>query len=195
MQRNLYKSEAYPPSMPFLDKIKGTFAGSSQKLRDEELVSYLMGARDNLKLASEQLVQFLQSTREFEPAKRHQQVYHDDVKAKLVKMRSGMKISLAFLDERMNNVINTLGPVKNPEHLKDKIGEWISLLRSDDEKAKTVLQVLEVEMWSDARAKRGFPRPSNKDILCRHLHNVHSYLWEARNQLDHYVTMSGAPSA
>lgn len=181
--------------MGFVDFMKGKLATSSKRVNEEELHSYLSAARGNLKLASDYLGKFLNDVRDFYPAKRHEELYHAEVKQKLVAMKSGLNKGLVFLDERMGNEINTLNTVKSPNQLKDMVSDWIRTIKADDEKVYDVLKILQIEMWGEEKIKRGFPAPKNKEIVCGYLVSALNYLNEAKLNVDQYMTMNSLPDA
>ncbi len=175
--------------MGFLDIVKQGFGSSKRRVKDEELNGYLKATRENLKLASDSLGKFLEGMRDFHPARRHEEIYHNEVRGKIVNMRSGVHHGLIFLDERMNNTINTMNTIRNPDQLKTMIEGWVKNIKTEDEKVYDILKILQVEMWSDDKAKRGFPVPRNKDTICSNLTNAVGYLSEAKNNLDSYASL------
>lgn len=181
--------------MGFLDSLKGKFSSSHKKVRDEELNGYLRASRDNLKLASEQISKFFESLRDFQPARRHEELYREEVKNRLAGMRSGISKGLIFLDERMNNSINTMNTIKNAEQLRDMVVAWMKTIKADDEKVYDVIKILQVEMWGQDKISRGFPVPTSKDMTIGYLNSAVNYLTEARNQLDTYVAITNVPEA
>ena len=179
--------------MGFLDLVKGKFGSSGKRIKDDEITSYLKASRDNLKLASDQIGKFLETMRDFQPARRHEELYYVEVREKLVGMKSGMNKGLVFLDERMNNTYNTMNAVKSPEQLKDMIGTWVKNIKADDDKVYDILKILQVEMWSPDKLSRGFPVPMNKGMVLGHLTNSVGYLTEAKNQIDSYIVNNVVP--
>ena len=174
--------------MSILDSIKGKLGSSKKVRREEELNGYLKASRDNLKLASDSVSRFLESVRDFQPARRHEPLYHEEVKGRLVNMKNLMNKGLVFLDEKMNNTINTLGYVKNTDQLKEMIDGWIKTIQANDEKVYDVLKILQVEMWSQDKINRGFPAPVSKDMACNNLINAVNYLRDAKIHLETYIT-------
>ncbi len=176
--------------MGFLDSIKGKLGSSKKIRREEELNGYLKACRDNLKLSSDSISRFLESVRDFQPARRHEPLYYEEVKGRLVHMKHEMNKGLIFLDERMKNTINTLGYVKNYDQLKIMIDSWIKTIQSNDEKVYDILRILQVEMWSQEKIKRGFPIPTSKDMACSNLINAVNYLKDSKIHLETYITAS-----
>lgn len=176
--------------MGFLDTIKNRFGSSGIKIKQEDLNAYLKASRDNLKLAHENIGRFLESMRDFQPARRHEPLYHEQVKEKLIGMRAGMHKGLIFFDERMNNTINTMNLIKTPDQLKGLMNEWIKNIQAGDDKVYDILKILKVEMWDEEKIKRGFPVPMNKDMVCSYLVNAVTYLNQAKGSLDNYIAYS-----
>ncbi len=172
--------------MGFLDFVKNKVGTSDKKGKNDEVQSYLLSARNNLKLASDHVHKFLDGVRDFQPAKRHEELYYNEVRQRLVAMRQGMHKGLALLDERMGNEINTMNPIKNTDQLKDMISQWIKSISTNDEKVYDILKILTVEMWAPEKITRGFPSPLNKDAVCGYLTSAVSYLAEAKNSLENY---------
>ena len=50
-------------------------------------------------------------------------------------------------------------------------------------------------MWGDDKIKRGFPVPMNKDMVCGYLINAVNYLYQARSNLDSYISYSSMTNA
>ena len=125
--------------------------------------------------------------RGYNPARRHEALYHEGVKSRLIAIRSGLGKGAAYLKEKTENEINTLNDIKNPDQLINLIGTWCSILKLDDENAKDyVLYYLREEMWSEERAKRGFPVPSNKELLLTYLDGSVTLMKEAREHLENF---------
>lgn len=179
--------------MGLLDSLKNKLNSSNRKAREEELNGYLKSTKDNLKVAYDNIGRFLEGTRDFQPARRHEELYHDEVKNRLVGMRASMRNGLIFLDERMNNTVNTMNHVKSPNQLKDLMSGWIKSIQANDDKAYDILKILQVEMWGTEKISRGFPAPTNRELLCGYLVSAASSLNESRNQIDLYITMSNVP--
>ena len=176
--------------MGILDFIKRR---ESQRVNTESLSTYLLTARNNIKLASEHIGKFLQDTNDFEPASRHRALYQDEVVKKLKIVRGGILGGLIFIDERMRNELNTQNPIRNVNQLKLLVEEWIKTLDSSDEEVYDVLKILQVEMWSEDKARRGFPLPRNNELVCNYLTKTVDYLKEARDNLDNYSTLTNVP--
>jgi len=102
---------------------------------------------------------------------------------------------IIFIDERMNNTINTLNAIKNPDQLRDLISGWTKNIQANDEKVYDILKILQIEMWGDDKIKRGFPVPMNKDMVCGYLINAVNYLYQARSNLDSYISYSSMTNA
>ena len=172
--------------MGVFDKLKEKLGSSNKVRKDEELGGYLKAARDNLKLASDSVAKFLDGVRDFQPARRHEPLYYEEVKEKLVNMRGGMNKGLVFLDERLKNTINTLGYVKNYDQLKDMLDSWSKSIQANDDKVYDILKILQVEMWDQEKIKRGFPVPHSKDMLCGYLISAVAYMRDAKASLENY---------
>src|SRR3989338_11624260 len=99
--------------MGILDLIKNKL-NSNKRPRDEEFNSYLLGARNNMKLTSEYITRFLDSVKDFQPAKRHEELYHIEVRNRLLAIKSGLHKGMVFIDEKTNNEINTMNPIRSP---------------------------------------------------------------------------------
>ncbi len=181
--------------MGFIDLIKGKLNSSRTKAKMEELNSYLLASKNNLKLAYENVGKFLDGVKDFQPARRHEALYHEEVRGRLISMRSGMRNCLIFLDERSNNTINTLNPIKSVDQLRQMLAEWHQNISADDEKTYGILKILQVEMWGAERVSRGFPVPRNKEILCGNLGTALTYMNEARSNLDAYASLNSLPEA
>lgn len=181
--------------MPFLNKLKEKFGFSDKRVRNQELGVYLKAGRDNLKLAFDCIGKFLDGVKDFQPAIRHQELYYGEVRQRLIDIRNGMRKGFVFIDERMNNEINTQNPIKSSDQLKQMVGEWSKTINANDDKVYDILKILNVEMWSEERGKRGFPVPQSKDYLCNNLGSAVNYLKEASNSLDQYSTMMNVPEA
>ncbi len=179
--------------MGMLDFIKGSFSSSNQRVKDADMGVYLLNARNNLKLASEYITKFLQETRGFDPAIRHRQLYAEEIIAKLNLIKGGVRGGLHFLDEKTRNELNTQNPIRNVNQLKLMIDEWIRVLNANEDNKYDVLKILQVEMWGEDRAKRGFPVPSNKAAVCSYLNKTLEHFYEARNNIESYNTMEIAP--
>jgi len=180
--------------MGVLDFIKGSFSSSNQRARDADMEIYLLNARNNLKLASEHIVKFLQETKDFNPALRHRRLYIEEIIGKLNLIRGGVRGGILFLDERMRNELNTQNPIRNVAQLKQVINEWIRTLNANDETKYDILKILNVEMWSEERASRGFPLPRNKGAVCSYLSKALEHFHEARNNLESYDSLEGVPA-
>ncbi|MBS3152807.1 hypothetical protein J4230_05355 [Candidatus Woesearchaeota archaeon] len=181
--------------MGFLDTIKNRFIYSNNRINEEEIHSYLRSSKDSLKSAYENIGKFLEAMRDFQPARRHEPLYYEQVKERLVSMRSGINKGIIFIDERMNNTINTLNAIKNPDQLRDLISGWTKNIQANDEKVYDILKILQIEMWGDDKIKRGFPVPMNKDMVCGYLINAVNYLYQARSNLDSYISYSSMTNA
>ncbi|MBI2148054.1 hypothetical protein HYU23_00080 [Candidatus Woesearchaeota archaeon] len=182
--------------MGFLDTIKSRFMSSSNRISDEELNGYLKSTKDNLKLASENIGKFLEAMRDFQPARRHEPLYYEEVKNRLIHMRSGIRNGVVFADERMNNTINTLNSIKNSDQLRDMIIAWSKNIQANDDKVYDILKILQVEMWGEEKLKRGFPVPSlGKDAVCGYLVSAVNYLNSAKSNIDTYSSYSSMANA
>ena len=178
--------------MGILDSLKSKVFGN-QKKDNEGLTDNLSNAKTNLKAAYDYIGKFLDGTRDFQPANRHQALYNTEVKQRLVSMRNAMRNGLTFLDERLRHEINTKNPIIGPNQLKQLIDEWIKTLNSNDEKVYDIMRILTVEIWDDEKAKRGFPMPMNKELVCSYLTKVVDHLRNARGSLDNYVSLTNVP--
>ncbi len=174
--------------MGILDIFKKGISSLSNKPQ-EDLGQRFEPLKSNLKSASDFIAKFLEGVKEFQPAHRHFELYNHDVKNRLVNTRNGIKNSIIFINERSKNTINTLNPVKSYDQLRNMIDSWINLIKNDDEKSQDILKILEIEMWSEERARRNFPIPSNKVIVCGYLLSACSYLKQARDELDNYINL------
>ncbi len=181
--------------MGVLDFIKGGFSSSAQRSRDADMDVYLLNSRNNLKLASEYVIKFLQETRGFDPAMRHRQLYAEEVIAKLNLIRGGVRGGLLFLDDKMQNELNTQNPIRNTDQLRAMINEWIRTLNANEENKYDVLKILNLEMWGEDRARRGFPVPRNKEMLFGYLNKALEHFSEARRNLDEYAVLDAVPGS
>ena len=177
--------------MGFLDKIKDKFSSSENKISQEQLNGYLKSTKTNLRGASDNINKFLDAMRDFQPARRHEALYYEQVRDKLVSMKAGVHRSFSFLDERMNNNINTLNTVKNPDQLRTMISDWIKNIQANDEKVYDILKILRDEMWSQDKINKHFPIPASKDMVLSYLINTVNYLRSARDSLDNYIAFNG----
>jgi len=174
--------------MGLFDAIKDKFSGQKKdKQKEEELKSYLKSSHDNLKQSFDYLTKFLESMRGYQPARRHEALYFEGVKSRLISIRAGLGKGVSYLNEKMNNEINTLNDIKSPTQLVGLIGTWCNILKIDDENAKDyVLYYLKEEMWSEEKAKRGFPVPQNKELLLNYLDGSVTLMKEARDHLENF---------
>jgi len=183
-------------SMSFLKNLKEVFSknkntGPSQ----EELGSYIQRSRDNLKQAGDYISRFLDGVRDFQPARRHQELFHAEVKNKLAIVKSGITKGVSYLDEKMGNSVNTMNTIRSVNQLSVLVSEWIVCLKKDDEKSQDLIKVVGIELWGEDRAKRGFPVPSNRDMLMSYLEGSLSMLREAKNNLETYnMSLTGSVS-
>lgn len=178
--------------MGFLDKLKSRLGSSSSRSRDETS-THLVTARNNLKLAFDYIGNFFDDTKNFEPAIRHRELYFSEVLGKLKLMRGGIKSGISFLDEKLRNEINTQNSIRSIPQLKQIVEEWIKSLNSNDEKVYDIIKILEIEMWSEEKAKRGFPVPKNKEMVYSYLTKSLEHLREARTNLDNSMAFAAAP--
>src|SRR3989344_2875051 len=156
--------------MGLFDAIKDKFSGQKKdKQKEEELKSYLKSSHDNLKQSFDYLTKFLESMRGYQPARRHEALYFEGVKSRLISIRAGLGKGVSYLNEKMNNEINTLNDIKSPTQLVGLIGTWCNILKIDDE-----------------NAKRGFPVPQNKELLLNYLDGSVTLMKEARDHLENF---------
>lgn len=174
-------------SMSFLDGIKNAFAGKkNQGPSHEELNSYLQKSRDNLKQSGDYINKFLEGVREFQPARRHEEMFKLDVKERLLVLKNGLSKGILFLNDKLGNTINTSNSIKSINQLSILISEWMIFLKRDDEKAQDLIKIVGTELWGEDRAKRGFPVPKNSDILISYLEGTHTMLTQSKQELENY---------
>jgi hypothetical protein len=171
--------------MGFWSFLKGE--GSANKSNNHELNEHLNNAKTNLKSGSEFIAKFFEGVRDFQPAHRHADLYNLQVRGKLNDIRRDIRNGILFIDEKMENRVNTMNVIRSPEHLRDLLNLWIAAIKHDDEKTEDILKILEIEMWSDERAKRSFPIPKNKILVCGYLITAMNYLKQARDNLNNYL--------
>jgi|GEM_PF-4957961 len=181
--------------MGLFDKLKLGLNSSKKKEFEEHSFASFNGAKLNLKQASEFLGKFLDGVKDFQPARRHAEIYEIEVKEKIVRLRASLRNAIVFLDERSRNTVNTLNSLKSPEQLRNMIEGWIKLLDSGDENVPDILKILQIEMWSSEKLNRGFPAPTSKDLVCGYLITAVNYLREARNHLNEHLSISEAPDS
>ena len=110
--------------------------------------------------------------------------------------------------------MNTVSSIKNPQHLHQLVDSWAKVIKAEEQKQQEfdskellttyasqsndyipeesekqvndIIGILKAEMWGSDRAKRGFPVPSNKDMLINVLENAVTKLREAKEHLNNY---------
>ncbi len=205
--------------MGLFTNLKSIFV-NNQNVQTEDCGLYLVAVKTNLKQAGDFLNNFLLDLRGFVPARRHEQLYAESVYGRVSLIRAWLQKSVAFLDDKLNNSINTASSVKSTNYLSSIIGDWLKVLKGEEvsnvdipDKAEKnvvvyyrldssagnmqekipddVLGILRAEMWSDKRVSRGFPVPRNKELLYNHLENAYAKIKEAKMQLENYNLQSG----
>src|SRR3989344_7911477 len=102
--------------MGFLSDIKKSLFGEDSTPAIN-LDSYLTESRTSLRQAQDSLTKFLNETKDFRAARRHEQLFAESIHGRISLMRAWIAKSVDFLDERMNNTINTNSSVKSTEQL------------------------------------------------------------------------------
>ena len=200
-------------TMGIFESLKGVF-NTKTRIYNGDLDSYLANTQSCLKEAQDFLTKFLEYTKNFQPARRHEQVYNENVKGKLVLISAWLNKSIYFLDDKLNNSMSTVSNIKNPHHLHQLVDSWVKVIKAEEKKQQEfdskelfttyasqskdyneelsqeqvndIIGILKVEMWGSDRAKRGFPVPNNKEILINLLENVVNKLKEAKENLNNY---------
>lgn len=193
------------------------FYVNDKSVKNEGFELYLVNAKTNLKQANEALNNFLSGIKGFRPARRHEQLFAERVYSRAALVKAWIARSIAFLDEKLNNTINTANNIKSTDQLASMMGDWTKVIKfeqnqneqtlpdearkdvlvyvnpnsvigvSEGEKvAEDILGILKEEVWSEKRISRGFPVPSNKELLYDYLETAFSKLKEARLNLDNY---------
>ena len=205
-------------TMGIFDSLKGVF-GNKTNMYNADSDSYLVNAYACLKEAHDFLSKFLDSTKDFQPARRHEQIYNENVKGKLVLIKAWLSKGTYFLDDKLKNSMNTVSSIKNPQHLSQLVDSWIKVLKAEEKKQQEfdnkellttyasnskeyneerteeindIIGILRVEMWGSDRVKRGFPVPSNKEMLIGMLENATNKLREAKEHLNNYGISSSS---
>jgi len=171
--------------MGFLQSFKTAFASTNDN--SGELNSYLANAKSNIKQAHTHIKTFLEGVRDFQPARRHEQLYDEEIKNKLVSIKTLLFEGAVLIDKKLKNESLREGRIKNTEELKKLVDYSINEIKIDDaEKDNGIIKKLQVEMWSDDRVKRGFPRPNNKELLINNLEESRKYMKEISSNLENY---------
>ena len=203
--------------MGFFNAIKDVF-GNKAEITVRESTDSLLIAQENIKQAHEELSKFLQDSRDFKPAKRHEILYNENVKGKVALIRSWLGRAIYFLDGRITNNFVGVEGINGVEQLSNMVGTWVRVLKHEEEKQPEnnldlkgmyttyadvkinqpsseekqpddIIGTLKIEMWSEERRKRGFPVPENKHILLGYLDNAFRKLKDAKNNLtEHSVS-------
>ncbi len=173
--------------MNFLQSIKNVFSINKDiKINQEELLNYLQRSRQKLSYANDYINKFFEGVREFQPARRHIQLFNEEVKNKLLIIKSGISKGNAFLDNKMANSIDTMNTIRSMNQLSVLISEWIVCLKKDDENVQDLIKIVNIELWGEDRMKRGFPVPKNRDMLVSYLEGVVNVLKEAKQEIETY---------
>jgi len=116
--------------MGFLDNIKSVFGQKTKVYNDNSI--HLVNAQISLKEANEFLTKFLDNTRDFHPAKRHEQLYAENIKGKLTLVKAWLNQGLVFLDDKLNNSLNTASNIKSADHLSKLLTTWIQVIKIEE---------------------------------------------------------------
>ncbi len=201
--------------MGLFTDIKSALLGTNKENKMPNLDEYLTNARASLKQASDSLSNFLSGIKNFRPARRHEQLFSESIYSRASLVKAWTVRGITFLDERLNNTINTANYIKSAEQLSSMINDWVKVIRieqiqtpsipdnaqkdfmvytnlkyndqeNEEKLPEDILGILKVELWSDKRLSRGFPAPDNKELLLSNLENAYSKLKETQGYLLDY---------
>ncbi|HIH26120.1 hypothetical protein J4476_02740 [Candidatus Woesearchaeota archaeon] len=173
--------------MGFLDMFK--------RREEEPDNSALHSMKSSIKNAHTYISKFLDGTKEFQAARRHEEQYNN-IKQRLVEMKIFLVEANTLVDKKIKNDITYQSDrLKNTEQLKKAIEMIIKELRDDNsEKDSGVIKFLETEMWNDDRKKRGFPTPQNHELLIHSLDDARVALKDLSFNLDGYNLQTTNPA-
>ncbi len=182
--------------MGILDNLKSAFYGPKKTNRTEELNTHLTNAKTSLKQSFDYVTKFLETMKGYQPARRHEELYYEGVKNRLIAIRTGLSKGLSYANDKLNNELDTLNTIRTPDQLIDLLERWCKAIKLDDENAKDyILYYLRQEMWNEEKAKRGFPVPQSKELLLNYLEGSVAMMKEAKEHLNNYSALMNLPTA
>ncbi|MEK6947636.1 MAG: hypothetical protein AABX19_00175 [Nanoarchaeota archaeon] len=166
--------------MGFLDIFKS-------KRIEEPDTGYLQSAKNNLRNAHTHISKFLEGTKDFTSARRHEEQYLN-IQQRLLEMKTLLVEGNTLIDKKIKNDITYQSDrLKNTEQLKKAVEMIIKELREENaEKDNGIIKFLEAEMWNDDRKKRGFPTPQNHEMLIHSLDDARVALKDLSFNLESY---------
>src|SRR3989344_3569059 len=97
--------------MGVFNSIKGIFSKEEIYVKDADTAP-LVVAQEQLKEAHSSLSKFLQEVKDFQPARRHLQLYNERVVGKIALVRAWLGKGVYFLEDKANNKSSSVEGIK-----------------------------------------------------------------------------------
>ena len=173
--------------MGIIDSLKTVFESSKDKA--EESDNYLKLSKSSMKQAHSHITEFLDKLKDFQPARRHHELYTTEIIGRIVNIKEWIFKGILFIDRKIKGDEFAIknSNIRSAGQLKDMVDMWINIIRDENSETDNgVIKKLQTEMWSEERKLRGFPVPKDKDSIIKFLDDTRKYLKEASFSLENY---------
>ncbi len=174
-------------AMGIIDSLKTVFESSKDKA--EESDNYLKLSKSSMKQAHSHITEFLDKLKDFQPARRHHELYTTEIIGRIVNIKEWIFKGILFIDRKIKGDEFAIknSNIRSAGQLKDMVDMWINIIRDENSETDNgVIKKLQTEMWSEERKLRGFPVPKDKDSIIKFLDDTRKYLKEASFSLENY---------